>query len=133
MGHINAMNDLALIFKDGRNGMPADPVRALAFLKAGIERQDAYSMSILGLPNRNVRTVAICKPKVLTKIITKTKVVRITRTVPAKPGNPSATPKLVKPTQPGSEPPFRGTGGYQAGRFGQTGGGGSIGDGGSDL
>ena len=133
MGHINAMNDLALIFKDGRNGMPADPARALAFLKAGIERQDAYSMSILGLPNRNVRTVAICKPKVLTKIITKTKVVRITKTVPAKPGNPSATPTLVKPTQPGSEPPFRGTGGYQAGRFGRTGEGSSIGDGGSDL
>lgn len=126
MGHVNAMNDLALIFKEGRNGIPADPARALAFLKAGIERQDTYSMAILGLPPRSTRTIAICKPKVVTKIVTKTKVVHVTRTVPADPGKLAITPKLVIPPQNGTEPPLRGNGGYQAGR----GGGDSGGDGG---
>jgi TPR repeat protein len=131
MGHIDAMFDLASIFKEGRNGTPADPIRAMAFLEAGIERQEVYSRSILGLPKRNVRTVALCKPKVVTKIVIKTKVV--TKTVPAKPGNPSAIPKLVKPPQAGSEPAFRGTGGYQAGRLGGSGGSDGDGDGGSNL
>jgi len=48
MGHTYAMNDLAAIFSEGRNGVPADPERAVAFLKAGVERQDMYSMNILG-------------------------------------------------------------------------------------
>ncbi|ESY73677.1 hypothetical protein X740_32345 [Mesorhizobium sp. LNHC221B00] len=48
MGHTYAMNDLAAIFTEGRNGVPADPSRAVAFLKAGVERQDMYSMNILG-------------------------------------------------------------------------------------
>ncbi|WFP62596.1 caspase family protein [Mesorhizobium sp. WSM4904] len=48
MGHTYAMNDLAAIFTEGRNGVPADPDRAVAFLKAGVERQDMYSMNILG-------------------------------------------------------------------------------------
>jgi TPR repeat protein len=48
MGHTYAMNDLAAIFSEGRNGVPADPARAVAFLKAGVERQDMYSMNILG-------------------------------------------------------------------------------------
>ncbi|MDG4892154.1 caspase family protein [Mesorhizobium sp. WSM4976] len=48
MGHTYAMNDLAAIFTEGRNGVPADPARAAAFLKAGVERQDMYSMNILG-------------------------------------------------------------------------------------
>ncbi|MEI9405312.1 caspase family protein [Mesorhizobium argentiipisi] len=48
MGHTYAMNDLAAIFTEGRNGVPADPARAVAFLKAGVARQDMYSMNILG-------------------------------------------------------------------------------------
>ena len=36
MGHTYAMNDLAAIFTEGRNGVPADPARAVAFLKAGV-------------------------------------------------------------------------------------------------
>ncbi|BCG90029.1 hypothetical protein MesoLj113c_61390 [Mesorhizobium sp. 113-3-9] len=48
MGHTYAMNDLAAIFTEGRNGVPADPARAVAFLRAGVERQDMYSMNILG-------------------------------------------------------------------------------------
>ncbi|TGS82657.1 peptidase C14 caspase catalytic subunit p20 [Mesorhizobium sp. M3A.F.Ca.ET.174.01.1.1] len=48
MGHTYAMNDLAAIFTEGRNGVPADPTRAVAFLKAGVERQDMYSMNLLG-------------------------------------------------------------------------------------
>ncbi|TJW76065.1 MAG: sel1 repeat family protein, partial [Mesorhizobium sp.] len=48
MGHTYAMNDLAAIFTEGRSGVPADPARAVAFLKAGVERQDMYSMNILG-------------------------------------------------------------------------------------
>ncbi|TPI09582.1 peptidase C14 caspase catalytic subunit p20 [Mesorhizobium sp. B4-1-3] len=48
MGHTYAMNDLAAIFTEGRNGVPADPERAVAFLKAGVERQDMYSMNLLG-------------------------------------------------------------------------------------
>jgi TPR repeat protein len=48
MGHTYAMNDLAAIFTEGRNGVPADPARAVAFLKAGVERQDMYSMNLLG-------------------------------------------------------------------------------------
>lgn len=48
MGHTYAMNDLAAIFTEGRNGVPADPARAVAFLQAGVERQDMYSMNLLG-------------------------------------------------------------------------------------
>ncbi|MDX8523730.1 caspase family protein [Mesorhizobium sp. MSK_1335] len=48
MGHTYAMNDLAAIFTEGRNGVPADTTRAVAFLKAGVERQDMYSMNLLG-------------------------------------------------------------------------------------
>ncbi|TIO49842.1 MAG: peptidase C14 caspase catalytic subunit p20 [Mesorhizobium sp.] len=48
MGHTYAMNDLAAIFTEGRNGVPADPARAVAFLKAGVEREDMYSMNLLG-------------------------------------------------------------------------------------
>ncbi|WP_244619956.1 caspase family protein [Mesorhizobium sp. NFR06] len=102
MGHINAMNDLAVIFKEGRNGMPADPARALAFLKAGIERQEKYSMSILGLAGRGPLTVAACK--VPPKIITKIKVVRV----------PAPKPKTLtsKPVQNETGPvPWRGSNG----------------------
>ncbi|PBB37177.1 caspase family protein [Mesorhizobium sp. WSM3868] len=124
MGHVNAMNDLAVIFKDGRNGVPADEARALAFLKAGIERQEAYSMSILGLPARSALTVAVCKPKVVTKIVTKVKVVR----TPA-PKTPTVTvPTVVKPLQTDTGPaPWRGSGGDHSGPSG----GGQSGEGGS--
>ncbi|TIR00120.1 MAG: sel1 repeat family protein, partial [Mesorhizobium sp.] len=48
MGHTYAMNDLAAIFTEGRNGVPADQARAVAFLEAGVQRQDMYSMNLLG-------------------------------------------------------------------------------------
>ncbi|RUU04827.1 sel1 repeat family protein, partial [Mesorhizobium sp. M7A.T.Ca.TU.009.01.3.2] len=48
MGHTYAMNDLAAIFTEGRNGVTADPARAVAFLEAGVQRQDMYSMNLLG-------------------------------------------------------------------------------------
>lgn len=48
MGHTYAMNDLAAIFTEGRNGVPADAARAVAFLQAGVQRQDMYSMNLLG-------------------------------------------------------------------------------------
>ncbi|TJV41258.1 MAG: peptidase C14 caspase catalytic subunit p20 [Mesorhizobium sp.] len=48
MGHTYAMNELAAIFTEGLNGITADPARAVAFLKAGVERQDMYSMNLLG-------------------------------------------------------------------------------------
>ncbi|MFK0689376.1 caspase family protein [Mesorhizobium sp. IMUNJ 23033] len=48
MGHTYAMNELASIFTDGRNGVPADAARAVAFLEAGVQRQDMYSMNLLG-------------------------------------------------------------------------------------
>jgi len=100
MGHADAMKELALIFNEGRNGVPADPARALAFLKAGMERQDVYSMAILGLPARSTPVVMACKAP---KIITKIKVVRvpvskpktITQTIPLEP-----KPKPV-PTETG--------------------------------
>ncbi len=103
MGHIDAMNDLALIFKEGRNGVPADAARALAFLRAGIERQEAYSMGILGLsPKRSEMKVAVCTPKVVTKVVTKIKVIR----------TPAPPPKIAKPVPPESGPvPWRGNGG----------------------
>ncbi|TPL47525.1 hypothetical protein FJ957_16280 [Mesorhizobium sp. B2-4-6] len=92
MGHVDAMKELAVIFKEGRNGVPADPARALAFLQAGMERQDVYSMGILGLsahPARTTPVVMACKaPKVITKI----KVVRV----------PVSKPKTVTPTIPGA-------------------------------
>ncbi|RWL42507.1 MAG: hypothetical protein EOR60_24875 [Mesorhizobium sp.] len=98
MGHISAMNDLALIFKEGRNGVPADPARALSFLKASMERQEVYSMSILGLAGRRFQTAAVCKPKVITKI-------RVIRA----PAPPMITPPPVKPMPPLIEPaPWRG-------------------------
>ncbi|UCI27261.1 tetratricopeptide repeat protein [Mesorhizobium sp. B2-8-5] len=92
MGHVDAMKELAVIFTEGRNGVPADPARALAFLKAGMERQDVYSMGVLGLsahPARTTPVVMACKaPKVITKI----KVVRV----------PVSKPKTVTPTIPGA-------------------------------
>ncbi|TGP53705.1 tetratricopeptide repeat protein [bacterium M00.F.Ca.ET.230.01.1.1] len=101
MGHVGAMNDLALIFKQGRNGVPADPARALAFLRAGIDRQEAYSMAILGLsPKRNTPTLAVCKPKVVTKVITKVKVIRTP--APEAPTTTITTPKFPP------VPPWRG-------------------------
>jgi len=120
MGNINAMNDLALIFKEGRNGVPADPARALAFLEAGIERQDTYAMGILGLPpKQSPVTVAICKPKVVTKVITKTKIVQ--------PRAPKAPPSKIGSQAPGGDgPPWRGSGGNGGGGSG-GGGGGSVG------
>ncbi|TIQ34717.1 MAG: tetratricopeptide repeat protein [Mesorhizobium sp.] len=48
MGHTYAMNALAGIFAEGSNGVPADTARAVAFLRAGVERQDMYSMNLLG-------------------------------------------------------------------------------------
>ncbi|MDX8479280.1 caspase family protein [Mesorhizobium sp. VK24D] len=126
MGQINAMNDLAVIFQEGRNGVPADPARALAFLKAGIERQGVYSMSILGLPARSALTVAVCKPKIVRKVITKVKVVQIP--------TPTTPPITVKPVQNDTGPaPWRGSSGdHPEPRGGGSGGpdGGST-DGGS--
>lgn len=124
MGHINAMNDLAMIFQEGRNGVPADPARALAFLKAGIERQEAYSMGILGLsPRPSTLTVAACTPKVVIKVITKTKVIRTP--VPKPPRPKIAKPKA--PTVPSETGPvlWRGNGGGNSDH--STSGGGSDG------
>ncbi|MEZ2333389.1 caspase family protein [Mesorhizobium sp. RCC_202] len=99
MGQVDATKDLAVIFKQGRNGVPADPARALAFLKAGLDRQEAYSMGILGLsPKRSEVKLAVCKPKVVTKVITKIKVIR----TPA----PKAPPPKI--TQPAGPVPWRG-------------------------
>ncbi|WP_206075327.1 caspase family protein [Mesorhizobium tamadayense] len=126
MGHVNAINDLAVIFKEGRNGVPADPDRALAFLRAGIERQEMYSMSILGLPARSALTVAVCKPKVVRKIITKIKVVRIP--------TPKVVETPVKPVQNDTGPaPWRGNSGDHPEPRGGSGGGSDSGgtDGGS--
>ena len=106
MGNINAMNDLALIFKEGRNSVPADADRALAFLKAGIDRQEAYSMAILGLsPKQSEMKVAVCKPKVVTKVVTKIKVIR----TPAPKAPPPKIGKPVVPPENGSVP-WRGSG-----------------------
>ncbi|CDX45705.1 Peptidase C14 caspase catalytic subunit p20 [Mesorhizobium sp. SOD10] len=125
MGHIDAMKELAVIFNEGRNGVPADPARALAFLKAGMERQDVYSMGILGLPARSTPVVMACRPP---KVITKIKVIRVpvskpktvTPTVPEKPG--------IKPvpTETG-RPPWSGSGGGGSTGGGSTGGGQSEG------
>ena len=71
MGHIDAMNDLASIFMEGRNGVPADPDRALAFFRAGIERQEIYALGVLSTPKRVALAVPACKvhpPKIITKI-----------------------------------------------------------------
>ncbi|WP_095201178.1 caspase family protein [Mesorhizobium carmichaelinearum] len=125
MGHISAMNDLAMIFKDGRNGVPADPARALAFLKAGIERQEAYSMGILGLsPRPSTLTVAACTPKVVTKIITKIKVIRtpVPKAPPPKIGKPKAP---IVPGETGPAPWRGGNGGDHSDH--STGGGNSAG------
>ena len=105
MGHVGAMNDLALIFKEGRNGVPADPARALAFLKAGIDRQEAYSMAILGLsPKQNTPTLAVCKPKVVTKVITKVKIIRT-------PPPEAPPPTITTPKDPIGPVPWRGSSG----------------------
>ncbi|WP_192359224.1 caspase family protein [Mesorhizobium mediterraneum] len=48
MGHTYAMNDLGAIFTEGRYGVTADQARAVAFLEAGVQRQDMYSMNLLG-------------------------------------------------------------------------------------
>ncbi|WP_051333930.1 caspase family protein [Mesorhizobium sp. WSM3224] len=109
MGHIDAMKDLAVIFKEGRNGVPADPARALAFLKAGMERQDMYSMSLLGLPLR--KTVAVASCKVPPKIITKVKVIRIPAPKAKAPKPPvTSIPRGAKPGQ-GGRASWRGNGG----------------------
>ncbi|MBN9549705.1 MAG: caspase family protein [Alphaproteobacteria bacterium] len=106
MGHIDATKDLAVIFKEGRNGVPADPARALAFLRAGIDRQEAYSMGILGLsPRRTALAIAVCKPKVVTKIVTKTKIVRAPAPKTPPPVTTMPRPAAV-PTETGS--PWRG-------------------------
>jgi len=98
MGHIDAMKDLAVVFKEGRNGVPADTARALAFLKASMERQDVYSMAILGLPPRSAVAVAACK--VPPKIITKVKVIRIPAPKIKAPKAPVTTiPGTAKPRQ----------------------------------
>ncbi|RWB72858.1 MAG: peptidase C14 caspase catalytic subunit p20 [Mesorhizobium sp.] len=108
MGHVDAMNDLAVIFKDGRNGVPADEARALAFLRAGIDRQEAYSMAILGLsPKRSEMSIAVCKPKVVTKVVTKIKVIRTP--APKAPPPKITTPKA--PLVPIDPVPWRGNGG----------------------
>ncbi|WP_181164987.1 caspase family protein [Mesorhizobium sp. B2-9-1] len=127
MGHVDAMKELAVIFKEGRNGVPADPARALAFLKAGMERQDVYSMGILGLPARSTPAVMACKaPKVITKI----KVVRV----------PVSKPKTITRTDPGKpevkpDPPETGraswSGSDHVGGAARTGGG-STGNGEGD-
>ncbi|WP_244277692.1 MULTISPECIES: caspase family protein [Mesorhizobium] len=124
MGNISAMNDLAMIFNEGRNGVPADPARALAFLKAGIERQEAYSMGILGLaPKRSTVTVAACTPKVVTKIITKIKLIRTP--VPKAPPPKIAKPRVpIVPGETGSAP-WRG--GNSGDHDSNTGGGGNPG------
>ena len=109
MGHVDAMKDLAVIFQEGRNGVPADPARALAFLRAGMDRQDVYSMAILGLsPKPRTPTIAVCKPRVVTKVVTKVKV------VPAP--TPIAPPPKATPAAPGNPifvPSWRGSGGDQ--------------------
>ena len=126
MGQINAMNELALIFKDGRNGVPADQARAVAFIKAGIERQSIYTMSILGPAGRNALTVAACAPpppKTITKI-------KVNRTKPPKVAKPrrEPLPKLLgpvlpEPSEPGpSTVPWRGGSGGSSGNGGQSGG-----------
>ena len=110
MGQIDATKDLAVIFKQGRNGVPADADRALAFLKASIDRQEAYSMGMLGLsPKRRDMKVAVCTPKVVTKVITKVRVVR-TPTPKAPP------PKITQPTGPVL---WRGNGGGNQGPQGR--------------
>ena len=135
MGQINAMNDLAVIFKEGRNGVPADPARALAFLRASIERQNIYAMSILGPAGRDALAVAVCtpsEPKTITKIkvirteppkVKTPKVVRRKKAPPPKLLGPA--PRLLGPAldEPGPViPPWRGGGGAGGG-----GGGGSQG------
>lgn len=86
MGHIDAMNDLASIFMEGRNGVPADPDRALAFFRAWMERQEMYSLGVLSTPKRVALAIPACKVRP-PKIITKTKVVPI----------PAPRPKAPKP------------------------------------
>jgi len=94
MGQVDATKDLAVIFKQGRNGVPADADRALAFLKAGLDRQEAYSMGALGLsPKRSEVKLAVCKPKVVTKVVTKIKVIRT-------PAPKAPPPKITQPTGP---------------------------------
>lgn len=124
IGHSNAMNDLAVIFKDGRNGVPADSARAVAFLRAGIERQNIYAMSILGPAGRNALAIAACTPE--TKTITKIKVIR---TKPPKVAKPKREylPKLLGPVpnepDPFTAPPWRGGGNGNGGSGRQSGGG----------
>ncbi|WP_176478329.1 MULTISPECIES: caspase family protein [unclassified Mesorhizobium] len=100
MGHVDAMNDLAVIFTEGRNGMPADPVRAMAFLRAGIERQGNFSTSALAPGGRNLQTLAVCTPKIVPKIITKIKVIRVPAPKP---------PRVVRPVKPVQDEPGRAT------------------------
>ena len=132
MGHTDAMNYLAVVFKEGRNGVPADPVRALAFLRAGIERQNRYSMGILGLAEISPREVKVCTvpPK-----ITKAKATRTTpkgtRATPPKVVKQATNPTPVEPLPNETGPitvPWRGSGGdHSGGSDGGGGGGGSVG------
>jgi hypothetical protein len=98
MGHIDAMNDLASIFMEGRNGVPADPDRALAFFRAGMERQEMYSLGVLSTPKRVASAIPACKVRP-PKIITKIKVVPIPAPRPTapKPGKRTAAAIPDKP------------------------------------
>ncbi|MER9403547.1 caspase family protein [Mesorhizobium caraganae] len=98
MGHIDAMNDLASIFMEGRNGVPADPDRALAFFRAGMERQEMYSLGVLSTPKRVALAIPACKVRP-PKIITKIKVVPIPAPRPTapKPGKRTAAAIPDKP------------------------------------
>jgi hypothetical protein len=90
-----------------------------------MERQNVYSMGILGLPARSTPVVMACKPP---KVITKIKVIRlpvskpkpVTPTVPEKPGIKPVPTETGRPPWSGS-----GAGGSTGGR--STGGGQSEG------
>ncbi|MDX8531534.1 caspase family protein [Mesorhizobium sp. VK25A] len=105
MGHVDAMKNLAMIFKEGRNGVPTDPDRALAFLKAGMERQDVYSMGILGLPSRPARSTPVVLACKAPKVITKIKEVRVPAPKPKTPPKaPVPQPADPVPTDSGRAP-----------------------------
>lgn len=48
MGHTYAMNELALIFGYGKQDVPVDLKRSIAFLDAGVARDDIYAINFLG-------------------------------------------------------------------------------------
>ena len=126
LGCVDAMNELAVIFKEGRNGVPADPARALAFLRAGIERQNRYSMGILGLADTSPREAKVCTYKVPAKVMK----VKATRSPPKATGTPPRVVKQVPNPTPIEPPPsetgpapWRGNGGDHSGGAGGGGGG----------